>query len=95
MQCILSALKSESQPFIELYNLKKERRFSFPVFRNKDLYLVGIGVGKKYIEKRVNDFIQKVGKKPIQFINVGLAGGKKNNHVIGCLLYTSPSPRDH
>ena len=83
MQCILSALKSESQPFIEFYNLEKDRRFSFPVFRNKDLYLVGIGVGKKHIEKRVNDFIQKIGSSPIQFINVGLAGGKKSIHTIG------------
>ena len=83
MQCILSALKSESQPFIKFYNLEKDRRFSFPVFRNKDLYLVGIGVGKKHIEKRVNDFIQKMGKSPIQFINVGLAGGKKSIHTIG------------
>ena len=83
MQCILSALKSESQPFIKLYNLEKDRRFSFPVFRNKDLYLVGIGVGKKYIKKRVNIFFQKIGKLPIQFINIGLAGGKKYTHTIG------------
>ena len=83
MQCILSALKSESQPFIKFYNLEKDRRFSFPVFRNKDLYLIGIGVGKKYIERRINDFIQKMGKLPIQFINVGLAGGKKSIHTIG------------
>ncbi len=73
MQCILSALKSESQPFIKFYNLEKDRRFSFPVFRNRDLYLIGIGVGKKYIERRLNDFIQKMGKLPIQFINVGRA----------------------
>ena len=83
MQCILSALKSESQPFIKFYNLEKDRRFSFPVFRNKDLYLIGIGVGKKYIERRINDFIHKMGKLPIQFINVGLAGGKKSVHTIG------------
>ena len=51
MQCILSALKSESEPFIKFYNLEKDSRFSFPVFRNKDLYLLGIGVGKKYIKK--------------------------------------------
>ena len=60
MQCILSALKSESEPFIKFYNLEKDSRFPFPVFRKKDLYLVGIGVGKKYIESRVNDFIQKM-----------------------------------
>lgn len=83
MQCILSALKSESEPFIKFYNLEKDNRFSFPVFRKKDLYLVGIGVGKKYIESRVNDFIQKMENSSIQFINVGLAGGKKNIHTIG------------
>ncbi|OUX32725.1 MAG: hypothetical protein CBE24_03040 [bacterium TMED264] len=83
MQCILSALKSESQPFIKFYNLEKDRRFSFPVFRNEDLYLLGIGMGKKYIEKRVNVFFQKMEKLPIQFINIGLAGGKKSIHTIG------------
>ena len=60
MQCILSALKSESQAFIKFYNLKKDIRFSFPVFRNEDLYLIGIGVGRKYIEKRVNDSTTKI-----------------------------------
>ncbi len=83
MQCILSALKSESQAFIKFYNLKKDIRFSFPVFRNEDLYLIGIGVGKKYIEKRVNDFINKMENSKVQFINVGLAGGKKSIHTIG------------
>ena len=83
MQCILSALKSESQAFIKFYNLKKDIRFSFPVFRNEDLYLIGIGVGKKYIKKRVNDFIHKMENSTVQFINVGLAGGKKSIHTIG------------
>ena len=83
MQCILSALKSESKTFIDYYNLERDNKFHFPVFRKKDLYLIGIGVGKKYIESRVNGFIQKMENSPIQFINVGLAGGKKNIHTIG------------
>ena len=58
MQCILSALKSESQPFIDHYNLVRDNKFQFPVFRNKDLFLIAIGVGKKLIEYRISHFLK-------------------------------------
>ena len=83
MQCILSALKSESQPFIDYHKLKRDKNFRFPVFRNKDLYLIAIGVGKKLIEHRVKHFFQNVKQRPIQFINIGVAGGNRATHALG------------
>ena len=83
MQCILSALKSESQPFIDYYKLERDNKFRFPVFRNKDFYLIAVGVGKKLIKHRVKHFYQNVKKRPIQFINIGFAGGHKANHRLG------------
>ena len=83
MQCILSALKSESQPFIDYYKLERDNKFPFPVFRNKDFYLIAIGVGKKLIKDRVKHFFQNVKQRPIQFINIGVAGGNKASHAIG------------
>ena len=83
MQCILSALKSESQPFIDHYNLVRDNKFQFPVFRNKDLFLIAIGVGKKLIEYRISHFFKNVNQRRFQFINIGFAGGKKGNHMLG------------
>ena len=83
MQCILSALKSESQPFIDYYKLERDNKFRFPVFRNKDFYLIAIGVGKKLIQDRVKHFFQNVKQRPIQFINIGVAGGQKAIHNLG------------
>ena len=83
MQCILSALRTESQPFIQYFNLERDKRFDFPVFRNNDLYLLGIGVGKKLIQKRLTDFFKNIDQSFVQFINIGLAGGKNGIHKIG------------
>tara|TARA_B100000427_G_scaffold251955_1_gene215226 strand:+ start:565 stop:1383 length:819 start_codon:yes stop_codon:yes gene_type:complete len=83
MQCILSALRSESQPFIHYFHLERETSFNFPVYRNNDLYLLGIGIGKKLIKKRVSTFFKNMNKPSVQFINIGLAGGKKGIHEIG------------
>ena len=83
MQCILSALKFESIPFIKHFGLEKDDRFDYPVFANGKIYLIVVGIGKKSIEKRINNFIQNLDQKFPQFINIGTAGGKKDKHVIG------------
>ena len=83
MQCILSALKAESQPFIDYYDLERDNNFPFPVFRKKDLYLIALGVGKKRIEYRISRFFKNVNQRPFQFINIGFAGGKKSIHTLG------------
>ena len=61
MQCILSALKAESQPFIDYYDLERDNNFPFPVFRKKDLCLIAIGVGKNY-EYRLKHFFRMLNK---------------------------------
>ena len=83
MQCIISALRSESEPIIHHFHLERDTRFDFPVYRKNDLYLLRIGVGKKLIKKRVPDFFKNINEPAAQFINIGLAGGKKGTHKIG------------
>ncbi len=83
MQCILSAMKAESAPVIDHFNLKRERKFSFPVFSNSDLFLIGIGIGKKKIANRINSFIQSNNNVNIQFINIGIAGAKRGISELG------------
>jgi len=88
MQCIITALKAESDPFIHHLELRRDPTFNFPCFRNDDLgiALVGVGVGKKNIRSRINDFFRSVDSNSIQFINVGIAGGRKNSARLGELF---------
>ena len=83
MQCILTALKAESQPLIDQFNLNRDTSFQFPVFKNNDLYLVGIGVGKKNIKNRIETFLNQNNPDLIQFINIGIAGGNPKSTKIG------------
>ena len=83
MQCILTALKAESQPLINHFNLNRDTSFQFPVFKNNDLYLVGIGVGKKNIRNRIETFLNQKPPDLIQFINIGIAGGNPKSTKIG------------
>ena len=88
MQCIITALKAESDPFIHHLELIRDPAFNFPCFRNDDLgiALVGAGVGKKNIRSRINDFFRSVDSNSIQFINVGIAGGRNNSARLGELF---------
>jgi len=83
MQCILTALKAESSPIIHHFNLQRDNRFSFPVFQNGDVWLIGIGVGKKNISHRINQFYSTISPKNVQWINIGIAGGTKDETTIG------------
>ena len=83
MQCILTALKAESQPLISHFNLKRDTLFQFPVFKNNNLYLVGLGVGKKNIRNRIETFLNQNNPDLIQFINIGIAGGNPKSTKIG------------
>ena len=83
MQCILTALKAESQPLINHFNLNRDTSFQFPVFKNNDLYLVGLGVGKKNIINRIETFLNQNNPDLIQFINIGIAGGNPKSTKIG------------
>ena len=83
MQCILTALKAESQPLINHFNLNRDTSFQFPVFKNNNLYLVGLGVGKKNIRNRIETFLNQNNPDLIQFINIGIAGGNPKSTKIG------------
>ena len=88
LQCLITALKAESDPFIQHFRLKRDSALDFPYFVNQKLNvgLIGVGVGKKNIKPRINDFLKLINHKEVQFINVGIAGGKKSRTNIGELF---------
>ena len=88
LQCLITALKAESDPFIQHLSLKKDSALDFPYFVNQKLNvgLIGVGVGKKNIRSRINDLFKLINHKEVQFINVGIAGGKKSRTNIGDLF---------
>ena len=69
MQCILSALKAESDPLVNYFQLKRHSSFQFPVFVHNDLYLIGIGIGKAKVQERMYSFLETVRDDFTQFIN--------------------------
>ena len=85
MQCILTALKAESEPLIGYFNLTRSSSFDFPVFVNDalGLYLIGLGVGKSKIEYRIKEFTDKINDPIMQFINIGVAGSVQSFSGIG------------
>ncbi len=83
MQCILSALKAESDPLVNFFQLKRHSSFKFPVFVHNDLYLISIGVGKAKVQERIYSFLETIRDDFIQFINIGIAGGKDDNSELG------------
>ena len=88
VQCLITALKSESVPLIQHYKLKRDNTFDFPFFINHgiNIALVGVGVGTKNISSRVNDFFALQEYENVQFINIGIAGGNKRRTKIGQLF---------
>ena len=76
-------LKGRIQPLIKHFNLTRDTSFQFPVFKNNDLYLVGLGVGKKNISNRIETFLNQNNPDLIQFINIGIAGGNPKSTKIG------------
>ena len=94
MQCILTALKAESDPIIKHFGLKRSNSFDFPVFEDqtKDLFLIGLGVGKRKIESRIKNFIKSGKYSYVQFINIGIAGSNKdyseieNDLIVVCVF---------
>ena len=83
MQCILSALKAESDPLVNFFQLKRHSSFQFPVFVHNDLYLISNGVGKAKVQERIYSFLETIRDDFIQFINIGIAGGKDDNSELG------------
>ena len=88
MQCLITALKAESEPLIEFFGLTKDSSLGFPFYYNatKDIVLIGVGVGKKNIKYRINKVFQHFNNSSIQFINIGVAGGILGKVEIGQLF---------
>jgi len=88
LQCLITALKAESDPFIQHLRLNRDSALDFPYFVNQKLNvgLIGVGVGKRNVKSRINDFLKLINHKEVQFINVGIAGGKKSRTNIGELF---------
>ena len=83
MQCLITALKAESEPLIQHLGLQRDKSFPFPFFRNDDICLIATGVGKKNINNRISFIVDIFNKKDISFINIGIAGGNRSYSKIG------------
>ena len=83
MQIILTALKAESSPIIDHFNLTKDKNFNFPVYGNDNIIVVGIGVGQANIQKRLECIHSYFAQEILQFINIGIAGGNPRETSIG------------
>ena len=84
VQCILTALKYESEPIIDHYGLARDKTFDFPVYRSGSMVLLGIGVGKKFIKTRICElYAQKQDYEEYQYVNIGIAGGNPANTALG------------
>jgi len=83
-QCIISALKAEAEPIINYYNLEKNFDYDYPVYNKGDLTIICTGVGRENVRKVLSDYYSKMlESKNYQFINIGIAGGKKGECKIG------------
>ena len=83
-QCIIFALKAESEPIISYYNLERDFGYDYPVYKRNDLTIICTGVGRENVRKVLSDYYSKMLKsKNLQFINIGIAGGKKGECSIG------------
>tara|TARA_B100002052_G_C15725197_1_gene526006 strand:- start:238 stop:834 length:597 start_codon:yes stop_codon:yes gene_type:complete len=84
LQCIISALKAEAEPLANYYGLKQNLSYDYPFYGTDEMKIICTGVGRKNINDVLVNFSQRI---PIntqtQFINVGIAGGKKNKCKIG------------
>ena len=88
LQCLITALKAESTPLIQELKLERDEKLNFPYFVNQEssISLIGVGVGKKQIKKRIMEYMNLINDQNIQFINIGIAGGKRNKTKIGDLF---------
>ena len=88
LQCIVTALKAESDPLIRFFDLTPEPNMQFPLFRGDGLALVRVGVGKNKIAGTLGTFLKsEIKQKWVQVINIGIAGGNPKSSRIGkCYL---------
>ena len=84
LQCIISALKAEAEPLAKFFGLKQDTSYLYPLYDGDDVKLICTGVGRRNIKNVLINFFQRIPKNTqTQFINIGIAGGKKNECKIG------------
>jgi len=95
MRCLLTALKAESEPLIQHFELERYPSAKFPFFLNKSLEigLINTGLGKKNIRSRIDYFSKLFHEEEVQYINIGIAGGSEKRTTIGD-IYLINSIRD-
>ena len=83
-QCIISALKAEAEPLAKFFGLKQDTSYNYPLYDGDDIKLICTGVGRENIKNVLNNFSERARKNTkAQFVNIGIAGGKKNECKIG------------
>ena len=84
LQCIISALKAEAEPLANFFGLKQNSTYDYPLYDGGEIKILCTGVGRKNINNILINFYDRIPKNTqTQFVNIGIAGGKKNEHKIG------------
>ena len=84
LQCIISALKAEAEPLANFFGLKQNSTYDYPLYDGGEIKILCTGVGRKNISNILIDFYDRIPKNTqTQFVNIGIAGGKKNECKIG------------
>ena len=84
LQCIISALKAEAEPLANFFGLKQNSTYDYPLYDGGEIKILCTGVGRKNISNILINFYDRIPKNTqTQFVNVGIAGGKKNECKIG------------
>ena len=86
MHYILTALKSEAKPIIDYYDLVFDNSHSIPIYKNDIYTLLITGVGKVNVYKALTTYYKNKDLGKSQFINIGIAGGHKNDCDLGQLF---------
>ena len=84
LQCIISALKAEAEPLADYYGLKQDHSYGYPFYGTDEMKIICTGIGRKNINDVLINFYERLPKNTkAQFVNIGIAGGKKNECKIG------------
>ena len=84
LQCIISALKAEAEPLADYYGLKQDHSYGYPFYGTDEMKIICTGIGRKNINDVLINFYERLPKNTkAQFVNIGIAGGKKNEYKIG------------
>ena len=84
LQCIISAIKAEAEPLADYYGLKQDHSYGYPFYGTDEMKIICTGIGRKNINDVLINFYERLPKNTkAQFVNIGIAGGKKNECKIG------------